>query len=86
MVYTPRDVANWMMTQMIEKDELPHREAAIEIMAKFGRQFVTIDEKGFLLIHPEVLKIFLQIEPKEIVWEEFRWRWREEGHGPGRKQ
>ncbi|MCW3055541.1 MAG: hypothetical protein JWN14_4711 [Chthonomonadales bacterium] len=92
-IMTPKQVAEWMITQLEEADELPQKGAALQIQEQFGDDFVCLDAYGDLGIARRVLYQFRKLTIDDVVWvtEPDNWTtgfWRKRGSGdrPGRKQ
>ena len=80
---TAKDVAEYMKKQLDQQKYLYQEVIVYEIEAKFGSDFVYINENGNLAIGRNVLKEFRKITPN-VVWErgERCWRLREEYDEP----
>jgi hypothetical protein len=90
---TPKQVAEWMVAQLEEEDELPQKRAALHIQEQFGEEFVCLDAYGDLGIARKVLYQFRKLTANTVVWvtEPDNWTtgfWRKRDHGDqaGRKQ
>jgi len=75
---TAKDVAQYMKGQLSQERYLYQEVIVYDIEAKFGSDFVYINENGNLAIGRNVLKEFKKITPN-VVWErsERCWRLRE---------
>lgn len=90
---TPRKVAEWMVEQLMEDDELVQQDAAHRVKELFGDEFVYCDEHGYLAISRKVLYQFKKLTGEAVVWVHVQtdwvagyWRWREAIDKPGRRQ
>jgi len=85
---TPNDVAAWMMGEVTASGVLHQDDAAAQIEAKFGDEFVPLNDNGNMSIRPDVLKEFRKQSGDDVVWErgERLWRKRESFDQPGRLQ
>jgi hypothetical protein len=75
---TIKDVANWLFNEVKNKGQLYQNNAAFHVKTHFGDKFVYENKNGNLAINKEVLKVFLLISIKDVVWirREFKWRLR----------
>ena len=85
---TPKQVAEWMLAQLEEADELPQRKTALQIQATFGEEFVCLDRYGELGIARKVLYQFRKLTVDTVVWvtEPDNWTtgfWRKRGTSDG---
>lgn len=87
-MYTPTDVAKWMLDKVTREKELFQIDAADEIQSSFGSEFVYENERGNLAISKAVLKEFRQLSEDIVVWERGLryWRLRDSSDTPGRRQ
>ena len=90
---TPKQVAEWMMAQLEEDDELPQQAAAFQIQERFGDDFVCLDAYGELGIARRVLYQFRKLTGDTVVWVAVQgewtsgfWRKRGPRDGEGRRQ
>ena len=90
---TPREVAQWMLEQLEQGDELMQQDAARAIQKDFGQEFVYNDKNGDLAVDRRVLYQFKKLSGDTAVWVacqsnwlEGFWRIRESGDKIGRKQ
>lgn len=90
---TPKQVAEWMVEQLEEADELPQKATALRIQQGFGENFVCLDAEGELGIARKVLYQFRKLTGDAVVWVAVQgdwtagfWRRRCERDGAGRKQ
>ena len=81
-----RDVAAWMLSQVEKHNQLYQNNAARHIKRYFGERFVYKNKNANLAIQTEVLKEFLQISIKTVVWHrrERFWRIRQPDDASGR--
>jgi hypothetical protein len=85
---TSKDVAQWMLSAVLERGELTQNNAFYEINKQFGSGFTTITNAGSPSIKGGVLTAFKNISEDTIVWERGNklWRKREFYDAPGREQ
>lgn len=90
---TPKQVAEWMVEQLEEYNELQQQETVLEIQNLFGDEFVNPDEDGDLGISRKVLYQFKKLTGDSVVWVAMNgnwkvgfWRKRDTGDREGRKQ
>jgi hypothetical protein len=85
---TSKDVAEWMLSAVLEHEELTQNDAFYQINKQFGSVFTTITNGGSPSIKGGVLSAFKAISEDTIVWErgEKKWRKRAFYDGPGREQ
>ncbi len=92
---TPKDVANWMLAQLDENDELLQIEAVAEIQRLFGPEFVSVGSNGEMAIDRRVLSQFRKLSGDTVVWVTghggdywpgAHWRKRGTGDSPDRTQ
>ena len=85
---TVDDVAKWMRDAMTERSELYQRDAAYEIIDRFGGGFLYKNRNKNYGIDSDVLKAFRALSIKDVVWVKKRryWRQRRESDPPGRRQ
>jgi hypothetical protein len=85
---TASTVAEWMLAQIQREQWLYQETAVLDIMDKFGEEFVYYNEQGNPAIGKDVLKAFLKLTGASVVWQrsELAWRMREKGDEPGRMQ
>ena len=90
---TPKEVAEWMIAQLEEFEELLQQDAAGNIQKTFGSEFVYRDDYGDLAIDRRVLYQFRKLTGDKVVWVarqdnwlEGFWRNREPSDKPGRRQ
>jgi hypothetical protein len=71
----------------LKNNQLYQKNAAWHIELYFGERFIYENENGNLAIEPEVLKEFLQLSIKIVVWykRERFWRIRRPDDAPGRQ-
>lgn len=65
---TARDVAAWMLNQLQTDGRLYQQRAAWHIRRHFGGRFIYINKNNNLAISRDVLKEFLLISLKTVVW------------------
>ena len=87
-LYTPTQIAEWMIEQLNRKQYLYQEEAVYEIEKLFGKEFTYPNGNGNLAISNAVLVAFRKISEKTVVWERGERMWRQRGRGdePGRRQ
>lgn len=73
---TTKDVAVWMLNQVNLKKELYQRDAVWNIKKYFGDRFIYLNENRHPAISREVLKEFLSISLKTVVWNKRERYWR----------
>ena len=90
---TPKQVAEWMVGQLDEEDELPQKSTVLQIQKLFGDDFVCLDPYGDLGIARKVLYQFRKLTLDTVVWvvapDDWTtgyWRKRDSRDGAGRKQ
>ena len=84
---TPREIAEWMLVQLNQKQRLYPEAVVLDIRSEFGEEFVYTNENGNLAIDRQVLKGFRAITGDDVVWDrtEFMWRKRESHDEPGKR-
>ena len=85
---TTKDVVEWMLEELTEKDYLEQSGAVCTISDKFGKEFVYTNDHGGLSIAKKVLAAFNKISVDDVVWlkNEKSWTTRKDYHQPGRSQ
>lgn len=92
---TPKQVAQWMLAQLEERDCLLQVEAVAGIEETFGPDFVFLSDIGEKSIDRRVLYQFRKLTGDGVVWVTQHgggywsgayWRNREPGDTPGRTQ
>ena len=92
---TPKEVAQWMLAQVEENDELLQVQAVADIRRLFGATFVYIGNNGELAIDRRALSQFRKLSGDTVVWvaehggaywEGAHWRKRCAADLPGRTQ
>ncbi len=90
---TPKQVAEWMIAQLEEAEELPQKSTVLQIQELFGDDFVCLDPYGDLGIARKVLYQFRKLTAGTVVWvvapDDWTtgyWRKRDIGDLAGRKQ
>jgi hypothetical protein len=73
---TPKDVAQWMQTEIERRIEFFHIDAIDEIHQEFGGEFIDMNEKGGFAISKAVLKEFRELTKETVVWERGLQYWR----------
>lgn len=73
---TAKDVAEWMLKEVETKGGLYQKDAAWHIRRYFGKQFIYLNENHNPAISREVLKEFLLISMKTVVWNRRERYWR----------
>jgi len=74
---TARQVAEWMVDQLEQYDELLQQATAYEIRERFGAEFVCFDAYGDLGIARKVLYQFRKLTGDSVVWVAVRSNWLE---------
>jgi hypothetical protein len=74
-----KDVAAWMLTQVESEERFYQRDAVWKIKKYFGERFIYLNQNHNPAISREVLKEFLRISLKTVVWNkrERYWRFRQ---------
>lgn len=87
-MFTPTDVAKWMLDEVTKDRELSQSDAAWEIEHKFGEEFIYTNDNGNPAISKAVLKEFRKLTEDKVVWEKSSraWRLRDETDTPGKRQ
>ena len=87
LMATPREIAEWMLVQLNQKQRLYPEAVVLDIRSEFGEEFVYTNENGNLAIDRQVLKGFRAITGDDVVWDrtEFMWRKRESHDEPGKR-
>jgi hypothetical protein len=90
---TPKEIAEWMVSQLEDEDELPQQKTVAKIKKLFGAKFVHKDPQGYLAIDRKVLYQFRKLTESTVVWVarpdnrlEGYWRKRDPNDSPGRTQ
>jgi hypothetical protein len=92
---TPKEVAQWMLAQIDENDELLQVEATSKIQQLFGPEFISVGGNGEKAIDARVLYLFRKLSGDRVVWVTEQggvfwpgshWRKRGTGDSPGRMQ
>jgi len=80
----PRQVADWMLQELVSKKELYQEIAVYEIHNRFGKEFTYINQNGNLAIDKKVLQEFKKITEGQVVWtrRDKSWRFREKYDDP----
>ncbi|WP_159820008.1 hypothetical protein [Cyanobium sp. Copco_Reservoir_LC18] len=73
---TAKDVAEWMLKEVETKGELFQKDAAWHIRRNVGKRFIYLNENHNPAISREVLKEFLLISMKTVVWNRRERYWR----------
>lgn len=76
---THEEVAQWMFSQLEEKQYLYQEMVVYDMMSKFGEGFTYINENGNPAIDRRVLRDFRKLTKDNVVWErgERMWRFRQ---------
>ena len=87
LMATTEDVARWMQGKMERDGNLYQIDAAHDIEAEFGREFVYENERGNLAIERRVLRAFRKLTEDTVVWMRWKrcWTKREKNDPPGRQ-
>ncbi len=87
LMATPREIAEWMLVQLNQKQRLYQEAVVLDIRSEFGEEFVYFNENGNLAIDRRVFKEFRAITGDDVVWDqtEFMWRKREGHDEPARR-
>ncbi len=92
---TPKEVAEWMTTQINRFGRLLQVKAVAAIEKRFGKEFVYLSDIGEMSIDRRVLYHFNKMTHNGVVWvtrqgggfwKGAHWRPREYGDSPGRTQ
>ena len=85
---TTEEVAQWMLSSVLETGRLYQETGVYSIRDKFGEEFTYINENGNLAIDKNVLKAFRKISNDLVIWErgDRAWRQRADYDQPGRQQ
>ena len=85
---SPGDVARWMLNELDRTGSLLQADAAAGIEREFGPSFIYENENGNPAIDPDVLREFRELTEDDVVWDRwaYKWRHRQPGDAPGRKQ
>ena len=68
MKYTPKDVANWMLSELQRHGELQRIDTASDIETKFGPGFVSVSERGSPVIDRRVLAEFKKLHNGTVLY------------------
>lgn len=84
---TAAHAAAWMRDEVEREGYLHQGVAAYHVRDHFGERFTYSNENGNLAISRDVLRAFLRLTHRTVVWEwrEFRWRLRQPGDPPTRR-
>ena len=85
---TPGDVARWMLDELDRTGSLLQADAAAGIEREFGASFIYVNENGNQAIDRRVLREFRELTEDNVIWDrwEYKWRHRQPGDAPSRKQ
>lgn len=85
---TEKDVAQWMLDEVLNKGYLEQCAVVHVILKKFGNDFVYQNDNGNLAIEKKVLNIFNNLSSDNVVWlkSERAWSPRKEHHALNRQQ
>ena len=85
---TTKDVAQWMLDEVLNEDYLEQGAVVGVISRKFGKEFVYQNDNGNLAIQKKVLVAFNKLSADNVVWLKYEKAWspRKEHHRPGRQQ
>jgi hypothetical protein len=92
---TPKEIAEWMVAQLEESDQLLQVDVVAAIEEMFGAGFVYLSDIGEKSIDRRVLNQFRKMTEDDVVWvtmhgggfwEGAHWRKRVRGDSPGRTQ
>lgn len=74
---TAQDVAEWLVAEIRHRGLLKQEEAVAEIRARFGEQFVFVNERGHTSLDKAVVKAFRKLHGGRIAWDRdgFFWGW-----------
>jgi hypothetical protein len=83
-----KDVAKWMLNEIINGKELYQDYAVYNILEIFGDEFVCQNENGNLAIEKKVLSAFRKLSGDSVVWSrgDKLWRLREDDDKASRQQ
>ena len=85
---TTKDVAQWMLKEVIQRGSLDQGTAAHLIRTKLSEDFVYTNERGNRSIGRKVLRAFDKLSGDTVVWSRSArvWRVRRSEDKPGRLQ
>ncbi|EFV3691341.1 hypothetical protein E3025_003814 [Salmonella enterica] len=85
---TVDDVAQWMKSELDNKNWLYQETVVYQIKKQFGDDFVYLNDNGNLSIDKKVLAKFRKLTSDTVIWErgEKAWRKRQSYDAPGRQQ
>jgi hypothetical protein len=85
---TAKEIAEWMLSELIKHDILEQESTVYYIRENFGQQFVYDNMNGNLAIGKSVLKEFRELTGDTVVWERGQrcWRKRQRHDESGRQQ
>ena len=85
---TTKDVAQWMLDEVLNEGYLEQGAVVYVIFKKFGNEFVYQNDNGNLAIQKKVLAAFNKLSADNVVWlkGEKAWSPRKEHHKLGRQQ
>lgn len=75
-MYSTKDVAAWMTSQLENQFWLYHETVVGKIKNQFGNEFVYQNRNGNLAIDRKVLTEFRKLTDGKIVWERSEKAWR----------
>jgi hypothetical protein len=80
------EAAQHMLEQLTRRGQISRTEAAYELRARFGDDFVSVHRNGTLAVVPAVLRTFRTLTAGKAVWSrrDALWRWREPRESPER--
>lgn len=83
---TPREIAEWMVTQIPDAGFLRQARVARMIRTNYGEEFVYKNKNRNLAIRGDVLDEFRALTEGELMWSRSRqaWRRRRDGDPDGR--
>lgn len=85
---TTKNVAQWMLDEVLDKGYLEQSAVVYVILKKFGNDFIYQNDNGNLSIQKKVLSAFNKLSADNVVWlkGEKAWSPRKEHHKPGCQQ
>ena len=73
---TPKEVAEWMVTQVESAPYVYQETLVVQIRSRFGGEFVYMNENGNPAIGKDVLRQFRKLTEGKVVWERSDRSWR----------
>jgi hypothetical protein len=71
------EIAQWMLSEVIEKGILRQEDVVSHIKSNYGSQYLYVNELGHTSIDKEVKKIYKKLHKGRVAWERegFFWAW-----------